>query len=86
MANHKSAKIRIKRNQKAAEFNASYISRVRTFVKKVEKAILGGNKEEAKANFIAAESALSKAAQKGVIKPLAASRKTSRLSARVKNM
>lgn len=86
MANHISSKIRIKRNAKAASFNASYISKVRTLVKKVEKAILGGNKEEAKKNFVEAESALSKAASKGVIKKATAARKTSRLSARVKKI
>ncbi len=86
MANHKSAKTRIKRNEKAAASNASYLSRVRTLVKKVEKAILGGNKEEAQKNFKEAESALGKAAHKGVIKKLAASRKTSRLSAAVKKL
>lgn len=86
MANHKSAKIRIKRNEKKAVKNASYLSRVRTFVKKVEKAILGGNKEEAKENLVLAESALSKAAHKGIVKKSAASRTTSRLSARVKKI
>ena len=54
--------------------------------KKVEAAILNKNKEEAKENFKHAESALGKAAGKGVIKKLAAARKTSRLSAAIKKM
>lgn len=86
MANHKSAKTRIRRNEKAAVFNASYLNRVRTLVKKVEKAILGGNKEEAQKHFKEAESALGKAANKGVIKKPTASRKTSRLSAAIKKI
>ncbi len=86
MANHASAKTRIVRNQRAAEINASYLNKVRSFVKKLEKAILSGSKDEAKESFRCAESALGKAAQKGIIKPLAAARKTSRLSARVKKM
>ncbi|MBO5997809.1 MAG: 30S ribosomal protein S20 [Alphaproteobacteria bacterium] len=86
MANHISAKIRIKRNQKREAFNRSYLSNVRTWVKKVESAILNKNKKEAEENFKQAESALGKAAGKGVIKKLAAARKTSRLSAAIKKM
>jgi len=86
MANHISAKTRIKRNEKAATKNASYLSRVRTLVKKVEKAILGGDKKVAQTELKTAESALAKAAGKGVIKKKNAARKTSRLSVRVKNM
>ncbi|MBP5533974.1 MAG: 30S ribosomal protein S20 [Alphaproteobacteria bacterium] len=86
MANHKSARIRIKRNQKREVFNHTYLSSVRTWVKKVEAAVLNKNKEEAQENFKHAESALGKAAGKGVIKKLAAARKTSRLSAAIKKM
>ena len=86
MANHISAKTRIKRNEKATLKNASYLNRVRTLVKKVEKAILGGDKQVAQVELKTAESALAKAAGKGVIKKKNAARKTSRLSARVKTM
>ena len=40
MANHKSAKTRIKRNTKRSIINGARKSRVRTFVKKVEAAIV----------------------------------------------
>ncbi|MBO7332984.1 MAG: 30S ribosomal protein S20 [Alphaproteobacteria bacterium] len=86
MANHISAKTRIKRNEKAAAFNASYLNSVRTQVKKVEKAVAAGDKACAQAEFKMAESALAKAAGKGVMKSGTASRKTSRLSARIKAM
>ncbi len=86
MANHISAKIRIKRNQKREAFNHSYLSMVRTWVKKVESAILSKDKEEAQKSFKQAESALGKAAGKGVMKKAAAARKTSRLSAAIKKM
>ena len=86
MANHTSARIRIKRNHKREVFNHTYLSRVRTLVKKVEAAILNKDKEEAQKNFKQAESALGKAAGKGVVKKLAAARKTSRLSAAIKKM
>ncbi|MDP6217108.1 MAG: 30S ribosomal protein S20, partial [Alphaproteobacteria bacterium] len=43
MANHKSAKKRIIRNANRAEINKSRISRIRTFIKKVENAITSGD-------------------------------------------
>ena len=66
MANHKSAKTRINRNNKRSIINGARRSRVRTFVKKVNAAILENNKEAAKAALIVAESELMRAAQKGV--------------------
>ena len=86
MANHKSAKIRIKRNEAQQAVNASYLSKVRTLVKKVEAAVLRKDKKEAEACFVEAESALAKATQHRVIKKGAAARKTSRLSASIKKI
>lgn len=86
MANHKSAKIRIKRNEAKAQENASYLSKVRTLVKKVESAVSRKDKKEAETSFVQAESALAKATQHGVMKKAAASRKTSRLSASIKKI
>ena len=63
MANHKSAKTRINRNNKRSIINGARRSRVRTFVKKVNAAILENNKEAAKAALIVAESELMRAAQ-----------------------
>ena len=84
MANHKSAKTRINRNNKRNIINGARRSRVRTFVKKVEAAILENNKELALANFKVAESELMRAAQKGVLPKNTASRTVSRLSAKIK--
>ena len=64
MANHKSAKTRIKRNNKRAVINGARRSRVRTFVKKVIAAVMENNKEAAQAAFAVAESELMRAAQK----------------------
>ena len=47
MANHKSAQKRIRRNANRAEINKSRISRIRTFVKRVETAVASGDKEAA---------------------------------------
>lgn len=84
MANHKSAKTRIIRNSKRSIINGARRSRVRTFVKKVEAAILSGNKELAAAEFKTAESELMRAVRKGVYKLNTAARTTSRLSKKIK--
>ena len=84
MANHKSAKSRIVRNNKRAVINGARRSRVRTFIKKTEAAILSGNKEQALAAFKIAESELMRAVRKGVFKMNTAARTTSRLSKKVK--
>ena len=84
MANHKSAKSRIVRNNKRAVINGARRSRVRTFVKKVEAAILAGDKESANAAFKVAESEMMKAVRKGVFKLNTAARKVSRLSQKIK--
>ena len=49
MANTPQAKKRIRRNQTRAAINGARVSRIRTFVKKVEAAIEGGDKDAAAA-------------------------------------
>lgn len=84
MANHKSAKTRINRNNKRSVINGARRSRVRTFVKKVLAAVLENNKELATSAFKVAESELMRAVNKGVLKKNTASRTVSRLSKKVK--
>ena len=84
MANHKSAKSRIVRNNKRAVINGARRSRVRTFVKKVEAAIVAGDKDLANTSFKTAESELMRAVRKGVFKMNTASRKISRLAHKIK--
>lgn len=84
MANHKSAKTRIKRNTKRSMINSARKSRVRTFVKKVEAAIVAKDKALAQTAFITAESELMKAVNKGVMHRNTVSRTVSRLSAKIK--
>jgi small subunit ribosomal protein S20 len=57
---------------------------MRTFVKKVETAIAGGDKEAAAAALTAAQPEMQRAATKGVAHANTVARKISRLSARVK--
>ncbi len=84
MANHKSAKNRIIRNDKRSIVTAARRNRVRTFVKKVEAAVLGGNKEAAAEAFKIAESEMMSAARKGIFTLNKAARTISRLSKKVK--
>ena len=84
MANHKSAKTRINRNNKRSIINGARRSRVRTFVKKVFAAVLSGDKEAASTALKVAESEMMRAAQKGVFHKNKASRTISRLSQKVK--
>lgn len=84
MANHKSAKTRINRNNKRSVINGARRSRVRTFVKKVLAAIAENNKEAAANAFKVAESELMRAVNKGVYKKNTASRTVSRLSKKIK--
>jgi len=84
MANHKSAKTRIKRNTKRSIINGARKSRVRTFVKKVEAAVIAKDKALAQTAFITAESELMKAVNKGVMHRNTVSRTISRLSAKIK--
>lgn len=86
MANHKSAKNRIIRNDKRSIVTAARRNRVRTFVKKVEAAVLGGNKEVAAEAFKIAESEMMSAARKGIFTLNKAARTISRLSKKVKTL
>ncbi len=84
MANHKSAKNRIIRNDKRNVINAARRNRVRTFVKKVDALISAGNKEAAAEAFKVAESEMMSAARKGIFALNKASRTVSRLSKKIK--
>lgn len=86
MANHKSAEKRIRRNTRRAEINGMRRSRIRTFLKKVELAIAGGDKPTAQEAFKVAQPELQRGVTKGVVHRNAAARKLSRLSSRIKAM
>ena len=86
MANHKSAEKRIRQTIKRTENNRARESRIKTFLRKVEEAIATGNKTNAQAALKAAQPELMKGASKGVVKKTTASRKVSRLSARIKKL
>lgn len=84
MANHASAKKRAKQNPKRAKINSARRSRIKTFMKKVESAMAEGGDKAADA-FKAAQTEIMRGVSKGVIHKKTASRKISRLSARLKS-
>jgi small subunit ribosomal protein S20 len=83
MANTPQAKKRIRRNDRRAEINGARVSRIRTFVKKVESALVLGDKEAAAAALAAAQPEMARGVSKGVVHKNTASRKFARLTKRV---
>ena len=83
MANTPQARKRIRRNEARAEINGARMSRIRSFVKKVETAIAGGDKTAAAEALKAAQPELARGVARGVLHKNTASRKMSRLSKRV---
>jgi small subunit ribosomal protein S20 len=86
MANHRSAEKRIRQTAQRTARNTARVSRVRTFVKKVEAAITSGDKEAARAAFALAAPELQRGIGKGVLHKNTVARKMSRLSARIKSL
>jgi small subunit ribosomal protein S20 len=83
MANTPQARKRIRRNERRNEINGNRISRIRTFVKKVEAALEAGDKPAAIVALAAAQPELARGVAKGVLHKNMASRKFSRLTKRV---
>ena len=86
MANIKSAKKRILVIQTKTERNKAIRSKVKTYVKKVNAAIEGGDRAAAETALREATSEISKAETKGVYHANTASRKVARLSKAVAAM
>ena len=80
MANIKSAKKRVLVIETKTARNKAIKSRVKTFVKKVDAAVLADDKEAATVALKDAISELNKAASKGVYHKNTVSRKVSRLT------
>ncbi|MGH7077818.1 MAG: 30S ribosomal protein S20 [Acetobacteraceae bacterium] len=86
MANTASAKKRIRQSERATARNRAHKARMRTFVKKVEEAITGGDQAAAQAALRAAQPEMQRAAGKGVVHANQVARKLSRLSHRIKSL
>jgi small subunit ribosomal protein S20 len=86
MANSPQAKKRARQNEARFQINKARRSRIRTFLRHVEEAIASGDKEAATAALRAAQPELMRGVTKGVFHKNTASRKISRLAARVKSI
>ena len=86
MANTASARKRIRQTAVRTARNQARTSRMRTFIKKVEVAIAGGNKAAAAEALRGAQPEMQRAVGKGVVKLNTVARKLSRLSARIKKL
>lgn len=84
MANTPSSKKRVRTIERRTKINKTRKSRVRTFIRKVEEAIDGGDHAVAMAALKTAQPEIMRGANKGVLHQNTASRKISRLNNRIK--
>ena len=84
MANNPGAKKAIRKIAARTEVNKARRSRVRTYVRKFEEALAGGDLNLAKTAFIDAQSELMRSVSKGVTHKNTGSRKVARLAAALK--
>ena len=80
MANTPQAKKRIRRNANRALINGARVSRIRTFIKAVESAVIAGNKDAAADALRKAQPEMARGVARGVLHKNTASRKYSRLT------
>ena len=83
MAQHKSAKKRIRQTARRTEVNRARMSRIRTFIRTVEDAIASGDKDAAEAALRAAQPEIMRGVTKGMLHRNTAARRISRLATRV---
>lgn len=86
MANTKSAKKAVRKIARQTEVNKSRRSRMRTYIRRVEEAIASGDQSAAQEALKQAQPEIMRSAQKRVLHKNTASRKISRLSARISAM
>ena len=84
MANSPQAKKRARQIERRTEGNKARRSRIRTYLRKVEEAIAGGDQSVAAAALKDVQPEMMRGVTKGVLHKNTASRKISRLTARVK--
>jgi small subunit ribosomal protein S20 len=84
MANSPSSRKRARQIERRTAVNKARRSRIRTFIRKVEEAIAGGDASAAGDALRTAQPEIMRGVSRGVIHKNTASRKVSRLAARVK--
>lgn len=86
MADHKATKKDIKQTAKRTARNKSRTNRIRTVIKTLEAAILSADKDKILKQFKIAQSEIMRGVVKGVLKKNTASRKVSKLAAKMKTV
>ena len=86
MANSPQAKKRARQTERRTAVNKMRRTRIRSYLRKVEEAIAGGDQKVAAEALQAAQPELMRGAGKGIMHKKTASRKMSRLAHRVKAM
>jgi len=86
MANHKSAEKAQRQIEARTMRNRSTLSRIKTLIKRVEKAVTSNDKVKADSEFKLAQSFIMSGVTKGVLKLNTAARRVSRLSALIKKL
>ncbi|MGQ0527703.1 MAG: 30S ribosomal protein S20 [Alphaproteobacteria bacterium] len=86
MANHKSARKRVLRNNKRNGINTARVSRLRNYMKRIEQAIQSGSPKDAEAALRQAQPELYRSVAKGLIRKGTVARQMSRLNAKIKNL
>lgn len=84
MANTPQSKKRARQIERRTDVNKARRSRIRTYIRKVEEAIASGNADAAALALKTVQPELMRGVTKGVVHKNTASRKISRLAARVK--
>jgi small subunit ribosomal protein S20 len=84
MPNIASAKKRVRQTERRTAINRDRRSRIRSSIKAVEETIASGDKDAAQAALKSAQPEIMRGVTKGILHKNTASRKISRLSARVK--
>lgn len=84
MANTPSSRKRARQTLRRTAVNKARRSRIRTFIRKVEEAIAAGDSAAAQEKLRAAQPEIMRGVSRGVLHKNTASRKISRLAARVK--
>ena len=86
MAQIASAKKRIRQTERRTARNRARVSRIRSHLRKVEEAIASGDREAASVALRTAQPEIMRGVTKGVLPKNTASRKISRLSARIRSL
>ncbi len=86
MANHKSAKKRVRQTLLRKEKKKMHKSQMRTVVKQIREAIKKKDKDTAVKLLPSIQKVLAKLSQKGIMKKNAAARRTSRLASQISRL